>query len=254
MSELRHDHPPGAAETRAAAFDPGLRRYMLGVYNKVGLGLALAAGVAYLTATVPWLRDAMFTTVEQPNGAPRTWLSLVGSLVAFAPVLLLLAASGRVLSSPTPARTGALYWSVVALVGASLGVLFLSFTGLSIAMTLVVSALGFAGLSLVGYTTSKDLMGFRGFLVMGLIGLVVSLAANLVLHSALIEYVTGVVGVLIFAGLITYDSQRLKMSYYRLHDSGASLAAASDLGALSLFINFVNLFQFLLMAVSGQRR
>src|SRR3569623_2116090 len=97
MSGLRRDHPPGAAETHTVAFDAGLRRYMLGVYNKVGLGLAVAAGAAYATATVPWLRDLMFTTIDHPDGAPRTWLSLVGSLVAVAPVLLLLAASGGVL-------------------------------------------------------------------------------------------------------------------------------------------------------------
>lgn len=254
MSELHPGHPPGAAGAEVASVDEGLRHYMLGVYNKVALGLGLAAGVAYLTATVPWLRDAMFTTIPRPDGSPRVWLSLIGSLVAFAPVFLLLACSGTVLAKPTPARTGMLYWSVVALVGASLGALFLSFTGISIAMTLVVSALGFAGLSLVGYTTARDLMGLKSFLLMGLIGLILSLAANLVLRSPAIEYVAGIVGVLIFAGLIAYDSQRLKMSYYQLKDSGASPAAASDLGALSLFINFVNLFQFLLMAVSGQRR
>jgi FtsH-binding integral membrane protein len=175
-------------------------------------------------------------------------------MTAFAPVLVLVFFAGPALSKPSAARSGALYWSVVSLVGASLGVLFLTFTGGSIAITLAVTALGFAGLSLLGYTTQKDLSGLRGFLIMGLIGLVLSLAANLFLNSPVIEYVTGVVGVLIFAGLIAYDGQRLKMSYHQLKADGASLAVASDLGALSLFINFVNLFQFLLMAVSGQRR
>src|SRR3569623_2756274 len=125
MSDLRRDHTPRAAETRTVAFDAGLRRYMLGVYNKVALGLAVAAGVAYATASVPWLRDLMFTTGDQPDGVSRTWLSLVGSLVAVAPLLLLRAASGGVLSNPTPSRTRPLYWSVVALVGAYLGVVLL---------------------------------------------------------------------------------------------------------------------------------
>jgi FtsH-binding integral membrane protein len=234
--------------------DRGLRRYMLGVYNKVALGLLVAGAVAYATSSVPWLRDLLFKTATQGAGPPRIGLTLAGSLIAFAPVLVLLLFAGPVLSKPSAARSGALYWSVVALVGASLGMLFLTFTGASIAVTLAVSALGFAGLSLLGYTTQKDLSGLRGFLVMGLIGLVLSLAANLVLGSPVIEYVTGVVGVLIFAGLIAYDGQRLKLSYHQLKDDGASMAVASDLGALSLFINFVNLFQFLLMAVSGQRR
>ena len=174
-------------------------------------------------------------------------------MVAFAPVLLLLASSFA-LSKPTPARTGALYWSVASLVGASLGVLFLTFTGVSIALTLVVSALGFGALSLIGYTTTRRLSGLGGFLIMGVIGLVASLAANLVLRSPMIDYVAGLAGVLIFAGLIAYDTQRLKLSYHQLGGDEGSMAVATDLGALSLFINFVNLFQFLLMMASGQRR
>ena len=253
MSELHDGRHPAQADVEAVVLDLGLRSYMLGIYNKVALGLVLAAGVAYATATVPWLRDLLFKSVAQAGGAPRVGLTFLGAVTAFAPVILLLC-SGPALARPTPARTGALYWSVVTLVGASLGVMVLTFTGASIAMTLAVSALGFAGLSLIGYTTNRDLMGLHSFLIMGLIGLLVSLAVNIVLHSPMIEYVIGVAGVLIFAGLIAYDGQRLKMSYHQLKDDGASMAVASDLGALSLFINFVNLFQFLLMAVSGQRR
>jgi FtsH-binding integral membrane protein len=254
MRELHDRHDQVQATAHATEIDQGLRRYMLGVYNKVALGLLVAGAVAYATSAAPWLRDLLFTTTTQGAGAPRVGLTFLGSMTAFAPVLVLVFFAGPALSKPSAARSGALYWSVVSLVGASLGVLFLTFTGGSIAITLAVTALGFAGLSLLGYTTQKDLSGLRGFLIMGLIGLVLSLAANLFLNSPVIEYVTGVVGVLIFAGLIAYDGQRLKMSYHQLKADGASLAVASDLGALSLFINFVNLFQFLLMAVSGQRR
>jgi FtsH-binding integral membrane protein len=253
MRELQEGLPKTHAGLEALAVDQGLRRYMLGIYGKVGLGLVLAAGVAGATAGVPALRDLLFTTVTQGPGAPRVALTFAGALVAFAPLFLLLSAGG-VLSRPTPARTGALYWSVVSLIGASLGVLFLTFTGLSIALTLAVSALGFGALSLIGYTTTRDLSGVGGFLLMGLVGLVASLAANLVLRSPAIDYATGVAGVLIFAGLIAYDSQRLKMACHQLGGDGSSMAVATDLGALSLFINFVNLFQLLLMMVSGQRR
>jgi FtsH-binding integral membrane protein len=253
MSDLHQTHPQAQVGAEAEVIDRGLRSYMLGIYNKVGLGLLLAASAAYATANVPALRELMFATVTPAGGAPTTVLTLVGSIVAFAPLFLLLCC-GSVLSKPTPARTAALYWSVVALVGASLGVLFLTFTGGSIATTLAVSAIGFGGLSLIGYRTSKDLTAFGSFLVMGLVGLVLVLAANLFLQSPALDYVTGIVGVLIFAGLIAFDTQRLKLAYHQLGGDDASLAVATDLGALSLFINFVNLFQFLLVMMSGQRR
>jgi FtsH-binding integral membrane protein len=195
----------------------------------------------------------MFATVTPINGAPTTGLTFVGSIVAFAPLLLLLCC-GSVLANPTPQRTAALYWSVVATVGASLGVLFLTFAGASIAMTLAVSAIGFGALSLIGYQTSRDLTAFGSFLIMGVVGLVLILAANLFLHIAALDYVTGIVGVLIFASLIAFDTQRLKLAYHQLDGDDASLAAATNLGALSLFINFINLLQFLLMMMSGQRR
>ena len=253
MSDLHQAHSQTHVGVEAEVIDLGLRSYMLGVYNKVGLGLLLAASVAYATANVPALRDLMFATVTPASGTPTTALTFVGSIVAFAPLFLLLCC-GSIVSKPTPVRTAALYWSVVALVGASLGVLFLTFTGGSIAMTLAVSAIGFGGLSLIGYQTSKDLTAFGSFLVTGLVGLVLVLAANLFLRSPALDYATGIVGVLIFAGLIAFDTQRLKLAYHKLGGGDTSRAVATDLGALSLFINFVNLFQFLLMMMSGQRR
>ena len=253
MSDLHQDCPQASVGVAAGSIDLGLRSYMLGIYNKVGLGLLLAAGVAYAAAHVPALRDMLFTTATPPGGPSHTALTLVGSIVAFSPLFLLLG-GGSILSKPTPTRTAALYWSVVALVGASMGVLFLTFTGGSIALTLAVSAIGFGGLSLIGYRTDRNLTALGSFLIMGLVGLVLTLVANLVLRSPALDYAAGVVGVLVFAGLIACDTQRLKLSYYQQGGDQASLAVATDLGALSLFINFVNLFQFLLMLASGQRR
>jgi FtsH-binding integral membrane protein len=253
MSDLHQGYPQTSADVAADTVDLGLRTYMLGIYNKVGLGLLLAAAVAYATAHVPALRDMMFTTAAPAGGASHTALTLVGSVVAFSPLFLLLCCSS-ILTKPTPPRTAALYWSVVALVGASMGVLFLTFTGGSIAMTLAVSAIGFGGLSLIGYRTCKNLTALGSFLIMGLVGLVLTLVANLVLRSPALDYAAGIVGVLVFAGLIAFDTQRLKLAYHQLGGDAASLAVATDLGALSLFINFVNLFQFLLMLASGQRR
>jgi FtsH-binding integral membrane protein len=249
LHEVRHQTHAAAA---TSVVDAGLRRFMLGVYNKVAGGLLLAAGAAYVTASVPAVRDLLFRTV-QADGAHRVTLTFLGAMTAFAPIILLLC-SAPALSRPTPLRTGALYWSVVSLVGASMGLLVLTFTGLSIATTLAITALAFGGLSLAGYTTKKDLSAFGGFLTMGVIGLVLTLAANILLRSPAIEFVAGFAGVLIFAGLIAYDTQRLKLMYRQLGGDAGSMAIATDFGALSLFINFVNLFQFLLALVSGERR
>lgn len=253
MSDLHEGHSHAQAGIATIPMDAGLRRYMLGVYNKVGLGLLLASVIAYATATVPELRDLLFKTTATASGAPRIGLTFLGSMAVFGPLFLLLGA-GVLLARPTPLRTGVLYWSVVALLGVSLGVLFLTFTGGSIATTLAITAFAFGGLSLVGYTTKRDLSGLGGFMTMGLIGLVAALVVNLVLRSPAVGYVSGLGGILIFAGLIAYDTQRLKLAYRQYGGENGSMAVATDLAALGLFINFINLFQFLLMMVSGERR
>lgn len=236
----------------AAPIDLGLRRYMLAVYNKVALGLVVAGGLAYATASIPMLRDLMFKApaAGDASGVQFTWL---GVMVAFAPILVLLM-SVKALSRPTPRSTGLLYWTIVALFGASMGVMVLSFTGLSIATTFAIAATAFGGLSLYGYSTRKDLTAFGSFLTVGLVGLIGSLVLNLFLHSPAMEFVANVVGTFIFAGLIAYDTQRLKGAYYTLGGDEAARGVASNLGALSLFIHFLNLFQFLLMMLSGERR
>jgi len=253
MTDLRQTQalaPPSAADM---ALDQGLRGYMLGVYNKVALGLLLTAAMAYLTSSVPPVRDLLFRTVTA-EGAPRlTGMTFLGSLVTIAPFFAILA-SGLALRRPTAFSTAALYWSIVTLVGASLGVLVLTFTGTSIAIAFAVSAAAFGALSLTGYVTRRDLGGLRSFLVVGLAGLVLALVVNLFLRSAGVQYVASLAGVLIFAGLIAYDTQRLKLAYYGLGGDAADRAMATNYGALSLYVNFVNLFQFLLMLLSGDRR
>lgn len=253
MSNLHESYRQKLAVTQDLAVDPALRSYLLSIYNKVALGLILAAALAYVTSSLPVARDLLFGTVTTA-GAPRlAGLTSLGSLVTIAPILLLMFAGGA-LSNPSSFRTGALYWSVVGLIGASMGLLVLAFTGASIATTFVVTAAAFGGLSLAGYLTKKDLSGLGGFLTMGVIGLIATLAVNLFLHSAAIFYVTNMAGVLIFAGLIAHDTQRLKLVFHQLGDNPAAVSAASNVGALALFINFINLFQFLLLMMSGDRR
>ena len=253
MSERQETLPrEAAAPAVAAAIDQGLRSYLLAIYSKVALGLVLAGGMAYATSSVPVLRDLMFKTAPA-GGASAVQFTSLGAMVAFAPIIVLLM-SMKALRQPTPRSTGLIYWTVVALFGASMGVMVLSFTGLSIATTLAIAATGFGGLSLYGYSTRKDLTAFGAFLTVGLIGLVGSLALNLFLRSPAMDFVINLAGTLIFAGLIAYDTQRLKTAYYSLGGDEAARGVASNYGALSLFINFLNLFQFLLMMLSGERR
>lgn len=255
MSELQETlRQEAAAPTAAgvAAIDQGLRRYMLGVYNKVALGLVAAGGMAYATSSVPLLRDLMFKAAPA-GSASAVQFTAVGAMVAFAPIIVLLM-SIKALNQPSPRSTGLIYWTIVALFGASMGVMVLSFTGLSIATTFALAAIAFGGLSLYGYSTRKDLTAFGSFLTVGLVGLIGALVLNLVLRSPAMDFIVNAVGTLVFAGLIAHDTQRLKTSYYALGGGEAARGVASNLGALSLFINFLNLFQFLLMMLSGERR
>ncbi len=236
------------ADRADMSVDAGLRSFMLGVYNKVGLGLVLSAGLAYLTGAYEPISQLFYTV----SAAGRIGYTPLGMIVAFAPLVLMLV-SGFALRNPSPAASGALYWTIVSLIGASLGVVVKVYTDASIASTFMITAAAFGALSLVGYTTKKDLTGFGSFLIMGVIGLVLASLVNMFLHSPVIAFALNALGVLIFAGLVAYDTQRLKMTYYQLGGDQAAMGVATNFGALSLYINFINLFQFLLSFL-GQRR
>jgi uncharacterized protein len=227
--------------------DAGLRSFMLGVYNKMALGLLLSAGLAWLTGSFAPVRDAMFTVA---NG--RVGYSVLGMVVAFAPLVVLLF-SGFAIKNQTPRSANITYWSVVSLIGASFGVLLLRYTGASIASTFLITATAFGSLSLVGYTTKRDLTGFGSFLIMGLWGLIIASLVSMFWNPAGFSFIISVLGVLIFAGLTAYDTQRLKMTYYQLGGNEAGMSVATSYGALSLYLDFINLFQFLL-ALFGNRR
>ena len=227
--------------------DVGLRGFMLGVYNKVALGLMLSAGLAYLTGSFAPVRDLMFTVA---NG--RVGYSILGLVVAFAPLAVLMF-SGFALKNVTPKSASITYWTVVSLIGASLGVVVLRYTGASIGETFLLTATSFGALSLVGYTTKRDLTGFGSFLIMGLWGLVGAMLINAFLQNSMMAMIVNVIGVLIFAGLIAYNTQQLKMTYYQLEGNDAGKSVATSYGALSLYLDFINLFQFLL-ALFGNRR
>jgi FtsH-binding integral membrane protein len=226
------------------AVDAGLRSFMLGVYNKVALGLVLSGGLAFLTSGP--LAEYFFT--QTPRGVGYTPL---GMLVAFSPLVILLGSS-FLMRNPSPKSAGVLYWTIVSLIGASLGVVLLRYTGESVATTFFVTAAAFGALSLFGYTTKKDLTGFGSFLLVGLIGIILASIVNIFLQSSMLMFVISGLGVLIFAGLIAFDTQRLKMTYYQLGGNQAAMGVATSFGALSLYLNFINLFQFLLMFLGNR--
>ncbi len=251
MSDFRNSHSIPA--TADMSVDAGLRSFMLGVYNKVALGLLVSAALAYVTSSVPAVRELLFQTALFPDGVTRlTGYTMLGMIVAFSPLVLLLG-SNFVMKNPTAASAGGLYWLIVALIGASMGTVVLMYTGTSVVQTFLVTAAAFGGLSLFGYTTKKDLTGIGSFLIMGVIGLVIAMVVNMFLQSQMMQLIISAIGVLIFAGLTAYDTQRLKMTYYALGGDRNAMGVATSYGALSLYINFINMFQFLLMLFGGRR-
>jgi FtsH-binding integral membrane protein len=248
MSDFNRGFPRStAAPVADMAVDAGLRAFMLGVYNKVALGLVLSAAMAYLTGAYPPVRDLMFQTRDDG----RFGLSILGMIVAFAPLGIILFTNFT--RSITPRGSGIVYWSIVMLMGASLGAVVVLYTGASIGTTFLISATAFGALSLVGYTTKKDLTGFGSFLIMGLVGVILAMVVNMFLQSGALAFIVNILGVLIFAGLIAYDTQRLKMTYYSIGGDASALSVATNFGALQLYLDFINLFRFLL-AFTGSRR
>jgi len=251
MSDFRNGYT--APATADMSVDAGLRSFMLGVYNKVALGLLVSAVLAYITGSYEPVQRLLYATAVFPDGVERlTGFTLLGMIVAFAPLVVLLG-SNFVMKNPTSGGASALYWLIVALIGASMGTVVLIYTGASVVQTFLITAAAFGSLSLFGYTTKKDLTGFGSFLIMGVIGLVIAMVVNMFLQNSVMQLIISVLGVLIFAGLTAYDTQRLKMTYYALGGNQNAMGVATSYGALSLYINFINMFQFLLSIFGGRR-
>jgi len=247
MSDFNNGYARPLPQTADMSVDAGLRSFMLGVYNKLALGLVVAAALAYVTGNVPAVQELLYR--QTAEGMSLTFL---GMAVQFAPLVLIFG-SMFFMKNPTAQGTSVLYWLVVATMGASLGWVFLIYTGASVASTFLVTAAAFGGLSLYGYTTKRDLSPIGTFLIMGVIGLIIASIVNMFWPSGPLYWVISAAGVLIFSGLIAFDTQRLKMTYYALGGDKNAMGVATSYGALSLFINFVNLFLFLLRFMGGNR-
>ena len=249
MSDFRNGFTNVAPASADMSVDAGLRSFMLGVYNKVAIGLVVSAALAFITGSYPPVRDLMYQVTADGRFGGFT---LLGMIVAFAPLVVLLG-SNFVMKNPTAASAGGLYWLIVALIGASMGTVVLVYTGASVVSTFLITAAAFGALSLFGYTTKKDLSGIGSFLIMGVIGLIIAMVVNMFLQSSMMQLIISIVGVLIFAGLTAYDTQKLKMTYYALGGNQTGMSVATSYGALNLYINFINMFQFLL-SIFGSRR
>ena len=220
-------------------FDAGLRRHMLSIYNYMASGVLLTGVVAMLFANSGMAAQVFLT------GGLLAWVIMLSPLAI---VFAMSFGQGKF----STATLQAMFWGFAVLMGLSLSTVFLVYTGQSIAATFFATAGAFAGLSLFGYTTKKDLSGFGTFLVMGVIGLIIASVINMFVGSASLAYAISFLGVLIFAGLTAYDTQKLKEQYS--HVRGTEWAGkAVVMGALSLYLDFINMFMFLLRFMGSQR-
>lgn len=251
MSDFNGRFGAHAIPARAdMSVDAGLRAFMLGVYNKLGLGLLIAAALAWSTVNVPAVMNVLYRTDGYGHLIGFTPL---GTAVQWAPLVILLVSSFT-MRNPTAQGASLLYWLVVSLIGLSLGVVFLAYTGGSVAATFFATAAAFGALSLYGYVTKRDLTAFGSFLMVGLIGLIVAMLVNaFLLHSTGASLIISVIGVLIFAGLTAWETQKLKMVYYQVGGDRNALGVMTSYGALTLFLDFLNLFLFMLR-IFGNRR
>jgi FtsH-binding integral membrane protein len=234
----------------AAAVDEGLRSYMLKVYNYMGIGLVVTGLVAWFAAAAAVTTDPNAAVGQLENGTLVTqWGSLLyGSplmwVVALSPLAFVLVLSFGI-NRMSAATAQIVFWAFAAVMGLSLSSIFLVYTDASIAKVFFISAATFGAMSLWGYTTKRDLTGMGNFLFMGLIGLIIASLVNIFLASSMLDFAISAIGVLIFVGLTAYDTQKIKESYSASFGADV-LAKGAIMGALSLYLDFINLFLMLL--------
>ena len=228
-----------------ARLDEGLRAHMNKVYGLMSVAMLVTGGVAWAVGT----SDALLSILRNPAGG----MTILGWIVMFAPLAMVFA-FGAVINRLSYAGAQLFFYVYAAVMGLSLAWIFKAFTGASIAQTFLITAIAFAALSLYGYTTKRDLSGFGTFLIMGLVGLIVASIVNLFLASGALAFAISVIGVLIFAGLTAFDTQRIKTDYIQ-HAQAMDqewLGKSAIMGALNLYLDFLNLFMFLLQFLGNR--
>jgi len=234
----------GSATRSGAAVDEGLRSYMLGVYNYMAAGVALTGIVAYFVYNMSVVERAAGKVALTPLGQVL-YTSPVKWIIMLAPLAFVLFLSFRVYKMSVPA-TQLAFWAFAAVMGVSLSTIFLVFTGQSITRVFFITAAAFAALSLYGYTTKKDLSGWGTFLFMGVVGLIIAALVNIFLQSSALQFAISAAGVLVFAGLTAYDTQQIKDNYYEIAGDATMMAKGAIMGALNLYLDFINMFTSML--------
>jgi uncharacterized protein len=239
MADFQTMRAAGAG-ARTAQIDEGLKAHMNKVYATMSVGMLLTGAVAWAVGT----NDAMMAAIY---GTALKWV------VIFAPLVMVFA-FGAIINRISAAAAQLFFYVYASLMGLSLASIFAIYTGTSIAQTFLVTAIAFAGLSLYGYTTKRDLSGFGTFLMMGLIGILVASIVNIFLASSALQFAISVIGVLIFAGLTAFDTQSIKNEYIQHAQMGDSewLGKSAIMGALRLYLDFINMFMFLLQFLGNR--
>jgi uncharacterized protein len=241
----------GVARSGTGAIDQGLRAYMLGVYNYMTLGLGVTGLVAFFAYKAAVVESATGHIIGLTDFGQAIYASALRWVIIFAPLLIVFGLSaGRDRMSANAARLT--FIAFAALMGLSMSTVFLVYTHASISLVFFETAAAFGALSLYGYTTRRDLSAMGAFMVMGLFGLLIAMVVNIFLHSTGLQWAISVLGIVIFAGLTAWDTQAIKANYYA-GGSGEAVAKRSIFGALTLYLDFINMFQFLLM-MFGDRR
>ncbi len=240
------------SQTSTATYDEGLRSYMLGVYNYMASAILLTGLVAWFIAqasVAPTADGGLALTAlgSALLASPLKWV------VMLAPLGMVIFLSARLHKmSQTSAQIS--FWGFATLMGLSLSTIFLAYTGESIARVFFITAGTFGAMSIYGYTTKRDLTGWGSFLFMGVIGIIIASLVNIFfLESSALQMAISVIGVLLFVGLTAYDTQRIKNTYYQIAGHGEAMAKATIMGALSLYLDFINLF-IMLIQLFGQNR
>jgi uncharacterized protein len=244
----------GVGADRAVAIDEGLRAYMIRVYNNMALGVALTGVVAWLAFQAAG-GDAIQLTSRGVVGATafgQLILSFPGQIVLFLGTLGLVFMISWRIDRLQPSTAFALFMLYAGLLGVMLSSIFVVYTGVSISRTFFISAASFGALSLYGYTTQRDLSPIGSFLMMGVIGIILAMIVNMFLQSTQLDFIISAIGVLCFAGLTAYDTQRIKEMYDPMED-GTVVGRKAVMGALTLYLDFINLFLFLLRFLGDRR-
>ncbi len=233
-----------AGRVETGVIDEGLRAYMIRVYNYMAAGVGITGVVAYALFSLA-VQDGQLTALGQ-----AIYVSPLKYVIMFAPLVMVFVLAARV-HKMSFAGAQMAFWGFAALMGASLSWIFMVYAGGSIARVFFISAAAFGALSLWGYTTRRDLSAWGSFLFMGLIGIILASIVNLFLASSAVHFAVSVIGVLVFAGLTAYDTQRIKEIYYE-GDSAEVAGRKAIMGALSLYLDFINLF-IMLLSLFGSR-